>query len=197
MRPLDHPDPLPFDPPPVEESGGDPPPPAPGTERTEGGLEDLLEANERYAAGFRGGGLSKKPRRHLAVVTCMDARLDPAKALGLQEGDAHVIRNAGAIVTDDVLRSLVISHWALETRQAVVIGHTQCGMLNLDAPGLRQQIAEGAADASSVDFLGFPDLEESIRTGVGRIRDCRALPGTFGTTGFVYDVGTGRLRRVA
>src|SRR6266508_1326071 len=92
-------------------------------------VDEVREANNAYAAGFGKGDLPSPPARKLAVVTCMDARLDPAKFLGLQEGDAHVIRNAGGVVTDDALRSLVISHHLLGTQEAVVIGHEDCGML--------------------------------------------------------------------
>lgn len=161
-------------------------------------LDDILAANERYAAGFDKGDLPIPPARRLAVVTCMDARLDPAKFLGLEEGDAHVIRNAGGLVTDDALRSLVISHWLLGTQEALVVAHTDCGMLTFTNEQLRAKLAEQAgADASEIDFLPFPDLEESVRSSVRRIRESPFLPDSFSASGFVYDVRTGRLRAVA
>jgi carbonic anhydrase len=162
-----------------------------------GVLHEIRSANERYAAAFAGGDLAVRPARRFAVVTCMDARLDPAKCLGLEEGDANVIRNAGGVVSDDALRSLVISHWLLGTQEALVIGHTDCGMLTFTNDVLRRRLAdETGADASSLDFLPFADLDESVRAGVKRIEGSPFLPASFGATGFVYDVRTGRLRQV-
>jgi carbonic anhydrase len=159
---------------------------------------EIQAANERYAASFTKGGLPMPPARRFAVVTCMDARLDPAKFLGLEEGDAHVIRNAGGLVSDDALRSLVISHWLLGTQEAFVIAHTDCGMLTFTNEQVRQRLAdEAGADASAVDFLPFSDVEESVRASVTRIRESPFLPDSFGASGFVYDVRAGRLREVA
>src|SRR5437763_3725367 len=101
--------------------------------------DQLLAANETYASGFAKGDLPMPPGRRFAVVTCMDARLDPAKFLGLEEGDAHVIRNAGGLVTDDALRSLVISHWLLGTQEALVVAHTDCGMLTFTDSEFRER----------------------------------------------------------
>jgi carbonic anhydrase len=138
------------------------------------------------------------PGRRFAVVTCMDARLDPAKFLGLDEGDAHVIRNAGGLVTDDALRSLVISHWLLGTQEAFVIAHTDCGMLTFTNDDLRRKLAdEAGADASEVDFHPFGDLDESVRASVRAIAEAPLLPDSFSATGYVYDVTSGRLREVA
>jgi carbonic anhydrase len=123
----------------------------------------------------------------------MDARIDPARALLLEEGDAHVLRNAGALVTEDVLRSLAISHWRLGTEEVVVIGHTGCGLLMLDQRELRETIGDAA---SGIDFRPFRDLDESVRDSVRRVRESRLLPESFGATGMVYDVETGRLRLV-
>jgi carbonic anhydrase len=156
-------------------------------------VEELLRANAAYAAGFTKGDLDAAPRRRFAIVTCMDARLVPPAALGLQEGDAHVIRNAGAIVTDDVLRSLAISHWELGTQEVVVIAHTRCGLLSLDEDVLRGKIGRGS---TQVDFLPFRDLEASVREGVRRVRETPLLPGAIGAHGMIYDVETGRLRVV-
>jgi carbonic anhydrase len=160
--------------------------------------EQLLEANRSYAEKFDKGDLPIPPAHRLAVVTCMDARLDPAKFLGLDEGDAHVIRNAGGLVSDDALRSLVISHWLLGTQEAAVIAHTDCGMLTFTNDDLRSKLAEEAgADASDVDFLPFPDLEKSVWASVARVRETDLLPDTFGVTGYVYDCSSGELREVA
>jgi carbonic anhydrase len=156
--------------------------------------DEILGANERYAEQFDKAGLTAPPTRRFAVVTCMDARLDPARFLGLGEGDAHVIRNAGGLVTDDALRSLVISHHKLGTREAFVIGHEGCGMSGLSNEDMREQL--GAA-AENVDFLGFEDLVEAVRASVRKIRESPLLPDSFAATGFVYDVGTGRLREVS
>jgi carbonic anhydrase len=161
-------------------------------------LQEIKDANERYAASFTKGSLPMPPGRRFAVVTCMDARLDPAKFLGLEEGDAHVIRNAGGLVSDDALRSLVISHWLLGTQEAVVIGHTDCGMLTFSNEQLRQKLREeSGADAEEIDFLPFPDLDERVRQSVQRIRESELLPDSFTASGFVYEVGSGQLREVA
>jgi carbonic anhydrase len=159
--------------------------------------DEILRANEEYAREFDRGHLQAPPARRFAVVTCMDARIDPAHLLGLQPGDAHVIRNAGGLVTDDALRSLVISHWELGTQEAVVIGHTGCGMVNFTDDTLRRKLVSFGVDASSIDFLAFSDLDESVRTGVRRISDSPLLPTPYVAHGFVYEVASGRLREVA
>src|SRR5258708_5429203 len=115
--------------------------------------DEVVRANEEYVARFDKGELAMPPRRRFAVVTCMDARLDPAKFLGLDEGDAHVIRNAGGLVTDDALRSLAISHWLLGTQEAIVISHTDCGMLTFTNDELRERLHGEEIDASGIDFL--------------------------------------------
>jgi carbonic anhydrase len=159
--------------------------------------DEILEANRGYAESFSKGDLPVPPARHLAVVTCMDARLDPAKFLGLEEGDAHVIRNAGGVVSDDALRSLVISHWLLGTQEALVIAHTGCGMLTFTNQDLHAKLAdEAGADASGIDFLPFPDLDESVRASVERVRSSDLLPDSFTASGYVYDCSTGALRSV-
>src|SRR3989440_5438884 len=130
-------------------------------------VDEVTEANQSYASGFAKGDLPMPPGRKFAVVTCMDARLDPARFLGLEEGDAHVIRNAGGLVTDDALRSLVISHWLLGTQEAFVIAHSDCGMLTFSNDDLYQKLSdEAGADASEVDFHPFGDLDESVRASV-------------------------------
>jgi carbonic anhydrase len=160
--------------------------------------DEIIEANRRYASDFDKDDLAMAPARRFAVVTCMDARLDPAKFLGLEEGDAHVIRNAGGLVTDDALRSLVLSHWLLGTQEAFVIGHTDCGMVTFSNDDVRKKLKkEGGVDAKGVDFLPFSDLEESVRDSVRRIRESPLLPDSFLVGGFMYDVKDGTLREVA
>ena len=160
--------------------------------------DEILSANEQYAGSFTRGDLPMPPGRRFAVVTCMDARLDPAKFLGLEEGDAHVIRNAGGLVTDDALRSLVISHWLLGTQEAFVIAHTDCGMLTFTNDELRGKLAyETGAETSQLDFHPFGDLDESVRDSVRKIAESPLLPDSFRATGYVYDVTSGRLRDVS
>jgi carbonic anhydrase len=159
--------------------------------------EEVLEANRSYAESFTKGDLPVPPARRFAVVTCMDARLDPAKFLGLEEGDAHVIRNAGGVVSDDALRSLVISHWLLGTQEAIVVAHSGCGMLSFTNDDLHAKLAdETGVDSSGIDFLPFTDLDDSVRASVERIRSSELLPDDFGATGYVYDCSTGALREV-
>lgn len=160
-------------------------------------LDEILDANESYAAGFTKGDLPTPPGRQFVIVTCMDARLDPAKYAGLAEGDAHVIRNAGGIVSDDALRSLVISHWLLGTQEAFVIGHTDCGMEAFTDDQLRQKLADAAgADSVDLDFHSFPDVRSRVAESVARIRESELLPESFAAQGLVYDVRTGRLDEV-
>jgi len=156
-------------------------------------VDEVTTANEQYASGFDGGGLPMPPGRKFAVVTCMDARLDPARFLGLQIGDAHVIRNAGGLVNDETIRSLVISHHLLGTEEAVVIGHTDCGMLTFTNADLHEKLGP---ESESIDFQPFPDVAERVRQSVETIRSHPLLPGSFGATGFVYDVRSGRIEPV-
>ncbi len=160
-------------------------------------LRELLAANEGYASGFTKGKLPMPPARHVAVLTCMDARLDPAKFLGLAEGDAHVIRNAGGRASPDAIRSLIISHKLLGTREFLVIHHSDCGMLTFTNDQLRERLRrEHNADASAIDFLPFTDLDESVRQDVRTIRSTPFIPKDIPVNGFVYDVRTGRLREI-
>jgi carbonic anhydrase len=156
-------------------------------------VDEVTRANERYASEFDQGGLPMPPGRKLAVVTCMDARLDPARFLGLAEGDAHVIRNAGGLVNDETIRSLVISHQLLGTEEAVVIGHTDCGMLTFTNADVHEKLGP---DSESIDFQPFPDAAERVRQSVDAIRNHPLLGEEFGATGFLYDVRTGRIEPV-
>jgi carbonic anhydrase len=161
-------------------------------------VDEILAANEQYAGSFDKGHLPMPPGRRFAIVTCMDARLDPAKYAGLSEGDAHVIRNAGGVVSDDALRSLVISHWLLGTQEAFVIGHSDCGMLTFTNEVLRDTLAsEAGADASDIDFLPFPDVAARVAESVRRIKEAPLLPDSYDAKGFVYHVETGKLEPVA
>jgi carbonic anhydrase len=160
-------------------------------------VQELLATNERYAAGFTKGDLPMPPARRVAILTCMDARIDPARALGLQEGDAHVIRNAGGRASADAIRSLAISQQLLGTREVVVIHHTNCGMQTFTNDQLREQVRRDlGADASEVDFLPFSDLEASVQQDVRAIRASPLILRDIPVTGLVYDVRTGRLRPV-
>lgn len=160
-------------------------------------VDEVVSANAAYADAFIKGDLPMPPGRQFAVVTCMDARIETGGALGLEEGDAHVIRNAGGLVSDDALRSLVISHTLLGTQEAIVIGHTDCGMLIFTNDVIRAKISEDRGeDASHIDFLPFPDVAEAVRKSVERVIETPLLPDSYGARGFVYDVKTGRLREV-
>jgi carbonic anhydrase len=158
--------------------------------------DEIVRANEEFARSFGWGTLQAPPAKRVAVVTCMDARIDPLRALGFETGEAHIIRNAGGIVTDDALRSLVISHWELGTQEAFVIGHTACGMTTFTNDHLRRKLAGHGVDAGEMDFQPFADLDESVRAGVRRIEESPLLPSPYRAHGFVYDVATGRLREV-
>ncbi|MBV9278720.1 MAG: carbonic anhydrase [Chloroflexi bacterium] len=160
-------------------------------------LEELLEANRRYSQGFDRGGRAAAPARRLAVVTCMDARIHPERLLGLDIGDAHVIRNAGGRVSDDVIRSLIISSRLLGTDTYLVIHHTDCGMQKHSNAEIRRMLREEtSADASSMDFLVFTDLEQSVRDDVVKLRRSPYLRREVSVYGFVYDVQTGLLHAV-
>jgi carbonic anhydrase len=161
-------------------------------------LDDLMAANERYAASFTKSDLPVPPARKVAVLTCMDARLDPERFLGLQDGDAHVIRNAGGRASDDAIRSLVISYKLLGTREFLVIHHTDCGMMTHTNEQIRQVLRRDLnADASGMDFLAFSDLDESVREDMETIRSSPLIADDVAVRGLVYDVKSGRLREVS
>jgi len=156
--------------------------------------EDFLRANESYAAIFQKGDLPMPPARHVAVLTCMDARLHPSRFLGLNEGDAHVIRNAGGRASDDAIRSLVISQQLLGTNTVLVIHHTDCGMVTFSNEDLRARLKQELhVDAGDIDFLPFRDLEQSVRDDVAKIKSSPLIPDNVEISGFIYDVRTGKL----
>ena len=160
--------------------------------------DEFLEANASYAAAFTKGRLPMPPARKTAVLVCMDARIDPAKALGLEEGDAHVIRNAGGRASDDAIRSLIISNELLGTREFVVIHHTDCGMLTFTNDQLRDKLKdELGVDATAIDFLPFSDVAQSVRDDLKTIRSSPLLPDSIPVRGFFYDVTNGTLTEVA
>jgi len=157
-------------------------------------VQEFQKANDAYASSFSKGNLPMPPGRHVAVLTCMDARLDPARFLGLEEGDAHVIRNAGGRASDDAIRSLAISEQLLGTNEVVVIHHTDCGMLTFSNADLRTKLKQELnADAEHVDFLPFKDLEQSVRDEVATIRNSRFIRKNIEVSGFIYDVRSGKL----
>src|SRR5881227_4415109 len=156
--------------------------------------QEFQKANDAYAASFNKGDLPMPPARHVAVLTCMDARLHPARFLGLELGDAHVIRNAGGRASDDAIRSLVISEQLLGTNTVVVIHHTDCGMLTFSNDDLRTKVKQDLhANADNIDFLPFKDLEQSVRDDVAFLRNSPLIPQSIDITGFVYDVKSGKL----
>jgi carbonic anhydrase len=158
--------------------------------------DTLLKNNEAFAASFDKGDLPLPPGRKLAVLVCMDARLDPARLLGLEEGDAHVIRNAGGVVTDDALRSLAISQNLLGTEEIVLIHHTDCGMLTFTDEQFADKLEQETGSRPEWRAHAFPDLDQDVRDGIERIRSSPFVPRTDSVRGFVYEVETGRLREV-
>ena len=158
--------------------------------------DELLENNAAYAEAFDKGDLPMPPTKHIAIVTCMDARLSPYVMLGLKEGDAHVIRNAGGVITDDEIRSLAISQRLLGTREIMLIHHTDCGMLTFSDDELKQQIQEDVGIKPEFAMEAFSDLDEDVRQSMRRIQASPFVPHKDSVRGFVYEVETGRLREV-
>ncbi len=158
--------------------------------------DELLQNNERYAEAFDKADLSLPPAKGVAVVACMDARLHVSKVLGLEEGDAHIIRNAGGVVTDDEIRSLAISQRLLGTSEIILIHHTDCGMLTFTDDDFRRQIQEETGIKPPWPAEAFADLEEDVRQSVARIVTNPFIPRKDSVRGFVYEVETGRLREV-
>jgi carbonic anhydrase len=161
------------------------------------GADDLLANNARFVERFATGHLDVKPARKLAIVACMDSRLDVFGALGLRLGEAHVIRNAGGIVSDDVIRSLAISQRRLGTEEIVVIQHTDCGMLKITDDGFRAELLDATGIAPGFAIESFTDLDANVRQSLGRLRSSPFLAHRDRIRGFVYDVDTGELREVS
>ncbi len=160
-------------------------------------IDRLLEHNASYATGFAQGRLASAPAGRVAVVSCMDARLRIDAMLGLSEGDAHVIRNAGGIVTDDVIRSLTLSQRLLGTREVMLIQHTDCGLTDLEDAEVADTIERDTGVRPPFALGAFPDLEANLRLSIGRVTASPFLPHRDAVRGFVYEVGTGRLREVS
>jgi carbonic anhydrase len=158
--------------------------------------DELLQNNAAYAEAFKKGDLPLPPAKGVAVVACMDARLDVHKILGLEEGDAHVIRNAGGVITDDEIRSLTISQRLLGTREIILIHHTDCGMLTFSDEELRAQIHAEVGMKPHFSMESFSDLEEDVRQSIARIEHSPFIPHKDAVRGFIYEVETGRLREV-
>jgi len=158
--------------------------------------DELLRNNAAYVAGFQAGDLPMPPAKQVAVLACMDARLNPYGALGLHEGDAHVIRNAGGVVTDDAIRSLTISQRLLGTREIVLIHHTDCGMLTVLYYNVTATIEKETGLRPPFALEAFADLEEDVRQSIRRIQASPFIPHKDAVRGFVYDVRTGQLNEV-
>ncbi len=162
-------------------------------------IEEVLKANESYAQNFTLGALPMPPGRKLAVVACMDARVTVEELLGLKTGDAHIIRNAGGIVTEDALRSLIISHHLLGTQEFMLIHHTDCGMLTFQDTELRAKLQQqtGTATVAPVHFHAFSDLEEDVRQQIQKVKSHPWIPEHIPVRGFIFNVQTGRLHEVS
>jgi carbonic anhydrase len=158
--------------------------------------DELVANNEAYAARFDKGDLPLPPGKKVAVVACMDARLNPYGILGLSEGDAHVIRNAGGVVTDDEIRSLAISQRLLGTEEIILIHHTDCGMLTFSDDEFRRSIQQETGIKPEWAAEAFDDLDEDVRQSIARIQASPFIPRKDSVRGFVYEVETGRLREV-
>ena len=159
-------------------------------------IDELLQNATSYAETFDKADLALPPARRVAIVACMDARLNPHALLGLEEGDAHVIRNAGGVITDDEIRSLAISQRLLGTEEIMLIHHTDCGMLTFTDDELRRQIQDETGVKPAWAAEAFDDLEEDVRQSIARIESSPFIPRKDKIRGFVYEVETGRVREV-
>ena len=159
--------------------------------------DELVANNEKYAETFDKGELPLPPARKLAIIACMDARVSPYALLGLKEGDAHVIRNAGGVVTDDEIRSLAISQRLLGTEEIILIHHTDCGMLTFTDDAFKRQIQDDTGIKPEWAAESFTDLDEDVRQSIARIKASPFIPSKDSVRGFVYDVATGKLREVS
>lgn len=159
--------------------------------------DELLQNNTNYAGSFDKSDLPTPPGKHVAVVACMDARLNVYGMLGLSEGDAHVIRNAGGVVTEDVIRSLTISQRLLGTREIILVHHTDCGMLTFSDDEVKQQIQDDIGVKPDFALEAFSDLEVDVRQSIARIQASPFVSHKDSVRGFIYEVETGRLREVS
>ncbi len=157
-------------------------------------IDDCFASSAKYSAEFTKGSLTAHPAMRVAIVACMDARIGPSALLGIGEGDAHVIRNAGGIVTDDVIRSLMLSQRLLGTREIMLIQHTECGLLGLDEADLNEAIETETGARPGFEIGAFADVDSAVRRSIARIRSSPFLLHNEAIRGFVYDVRTGRLR---
>jgi carbonic anhydrase len=178
--------------PPGSSSGGSSPPAGAGRSA----IDEVLRRNAAFAAAYSDTGAPRPPRKKLAVISCMDSRLDMYRMLGVDEGDVHVIRNAGGVVTDDMIRSLVISQRIGGTREIMVIHNTECGMLSFKDEKLKRQVAADFGREPPFAFHAFGDLEQQIRDDVAEIRNSPWIVYKDVVRGFIYDVRTGRLREI-
>ena len=158
--------------------------------------DEVVAANRQYAVDFKLGNLAMPPARKLAIVACMDARMTVEPMLGLKTGEAHIIRNAGGIVTEDAVRSLIISHYLLGTQEFIIINHTDCGMLTFKDDAVKSQIEKETGIRPAFALEAFSDLDEDVRQSIGRIKASPFIPHKDKIRGFVYDVRTGRLAEV-
>jgi carbonic anhydrase len=162
-------------------------------------IDEAIKANKSYAQNFTLGALPIPPACKLAVIACMDARLTVEQMLSLKTGDAHIIRNAGGIVTEDALRSLIISHHLLGTQEFMIINHTDCGMLTFKDEELRAKLQgqTGTATVAPVHFYAFNDLEENVRQQIQKVKSHPWIPQHISVRGFIYEVKTGKLNEVS
>ena len=158
--------------------------------------DELVCNNQTYAGSFKKGDLPLPPAKHVAVLACMDARLDVHKILGLQEGDAHIIRNAGGAATDDAIRSLAISQRLLGTKEIILIHHTDCGMLTFHDDDLKRKIEEETGIRPAFALEAFTNLEDDVKQSIARIKASPFIPNKSSVRGFVYDVRSGKLNEV-
>ncbi len=159
-------------------------------------IDEVLASSASYAASFRAGDLTASPGRSLAVVACADARIDVHRILGLKEGDAHVLRNAGGVITDDVIRSLIISQRLLGTREVMVIHHTDCGMLKFRDDDFKDEIEAETGIRPAFALEAFADLDQNMRQSIARIHASPFIPHKDQIRGFIYDCASGKLSEV-
>lgn len=160
-------------------------------------IQSFITENTKYSENFKGGNLPPHPSKKIAVLTCMDARISINEVLGLKLGEAHILRNAGGIVTDDVLRSLIVSHELLGTERIFIINHTECGMATFKDEDLQKRLSEKyKSDASNIKFLSFGDIKENIESQMEIIRNSPFLSDIISVHGFIYDIRTGKISEV-